>query len=199
MTGRARLGLILATVSVAAITASFLGFRQAAGDEPPAPHVSGRLPSPTPSKRAAVITATELLSSLDLPVLLDDRRRRRVIDRYAARSSRHALQRLYAAEKQRVSDSYRRPPRFARAALAGYRVDEFTPSASTVSIWAATIGGSGSYPPTAGWSTTTVTLTWDRSRWRVSDVRDEPGPAPDWPIETLSSEARGFKEYRHAP
>ncbi len=199
MSGRSRRGLLLAIVALAVIGVSVIGLRQAAGDQSPA---TGAEPVPTaaaPTKRAAVIAATELLSSIDLAVLLDDQRRRRIVERYAARSSRDALQQLYAAEKRRVAASYQRPPRFARAALAGYRVDEFTPSESTVSIWAATIGGSGEYPPTAGWSTTTVALTWEQGRWRVTDVRDEPGPAPEWPIETLANEAQRFEEYRHAP
>ncbi len=198
MSGRSRRGLLIAAVAIAAIALPVIGLRQAAGGQPPS-EASVRPTSQAQSKRTAVIVATDLLSSIDLAVLLDDRLRRRVIDRFAARSSRDALQQLYASEKKRVAASYQRPPRFARAALAGYRVDEFTPSGSTVSIWAATIGGSGKYPPTAGWSTTTVTLTWEQGRWRVTDVRDEPGPAPEWPIATLSSEAQGFREYRHAP
>jgi hypothetical protein len=181
----------------AAVVVALLGMRQAAGGETRAPKP---VPAePTPTKRGAVVAATEFLSSIDLAVLLDDRRRVRVIDRFALPSARAALEKLYAAEKRRVEASYRQPPRFARAALAGYRIDEFVSTDATVSVWAASIGGSGGFPPVAGWSTTTISLTWRQDRWRVTDVRDEIGPSPDWPIQTLVTEARGFKEYRHAP
>ena len=116
-----------------------------------------------------MITATAFVTALDLEVLLDDERRERIIARFAAPATREDLSETYAAEKRRVIGSYRASPRFARAALAGYRVDEFSPTQASVSIWAATIGGSGTFPPSAGWSTTTVRLTRVAKAWKVTD------------------------------
>jgi hypothetical protein len=155
--------------------------------------------SESPDRRSAVVTATEFLTAIDLAVLLDDDRRDRVLARFATPAALDALRRTFAAEKRRVIASYRKPPRLARAALAGYRVEKLTESEAGVSIWAATIGGSGGFPPAAGWSTTTVKLSWDGERWKVSDVHDEPGPSAEWPIEALAQEVRAFEEYRHAP
>lgn len=188
--------LALALVGIALLVAA-LGLRPATADRPSVSHAA--VLSPVADRRSAVVTATDFLTSIDLEVLLDDARRNRVLARFGAPAALRVLRQKYAAEKRRVSASYRARPRFVRAALAGFRVDEFVPPEAIVSIWAATIGGSGSFPPAAGWSTTTVVLSWDDGRWTVSDVRDEPGPSPDWPIETLASEGRGFEEYRLAP
>jgi hypothetical protein len=187
----------LAALAVAAVLVAVIGLRQATADRSASSRSAA--PSAAPNRDSAVAAATNFLLSIDLDVLLDDRRRNRVLARFGAPTALRELRRMYAAEKRRVSASYRERPRFARAALVGYRVDEFAQSDARVSIWAATVGGSGSFAPVTGWSTTTVTLVWKTGSWKVSDVRDEPGPSPDWPIETLASEGRRFQEYRYAP
>lgn len=195
MTGRRT--LVLGAIAGVALVVAAIGLHQTAADRPAVSTLT--VSSPAPDRQSAATTATEFLTSIDLEVLLDDRKRNRVLARFAAPSALAAMRRMYTAEKRRVIASYRERPRFSRAALAGYRLDEFTSSDAVVSIWAATIGGSGSFRPVAGWSTTTVVLIWDSGSWKVSDVRDEPGPSPEWPIETLAAEGRGFKEYRSAP
>jgi hypothetical protein len=157
------------------------------------------MPIAQPTERGAVQTATAFLSSMTLTTLLDPRRRRSILAVYAEPSARPGLEQLYDREHDRVASSYRRPPRVARAALLGYRVDDFNPRVATVSLWAATIGGSGSYAPTTGWSTTTVDLAWSTKGWRVTGVKDEPGPSADWPIGSLASEAKTFRPFDHAP
>ena len=152
-----------------------------------------------PTERSAVETATAFLSSMTLDVLLDVERRRSVLTLYAESSARRALERLYARENDRVASSYRRPPRVARAALLGYRIDGFDRRAATVSLWAASIGGSGNYEPSTGWSTTTVDLVWSERRWRITGVKEEPGPSSDWPIESLANETKTFRAFHYAP
>lgn len=197
MMRRHRVALVIAVLAGTAILVAALGVGQTIGGSPRTDDAPP--PDLRPTKRAAVVVATAFLTSIDLDVLLDEQRRNRVVDHFAAPESRMALRRLYAAERRRVGSSYRERPRFVRAALAGYRVDELTPKSASISIWAATIGGSGSFAPTAGWSTTTVVLAWDADRWRVTSVHDEAGPSPEWPISTLASEGGGFEEYTHAP
>jgi hypothetical protein len=195
--------LLLVLFGIGALLVGLLGLRDASGEGSAAMSTAKperERPRPVqPTKVGAVNAATDFLSAVDLQVLLDDRERERVIRRAAAPEARTELSQVYAEEKRRVAASYRRAPRFARAALAGYRIDEFAVPAATVSIWAAAIGGSGSYAPTTGWSTTTVTLSWIGGRWMVTGVEDSPGPASDWPVATLATEGRRFREYRHVP
>lgn len=154
---------------------------------------------PTPTRGDAVRTAAGFLSSMTLEALLDVTKRRSLIATYAKPSARPALDELYARERARVVASYRRPPRIARAGLVGYRVDGFSRQSATVSLWAASIGGSGNYRPVTGWSTTTVGLVWTAHGWRITGVSEKPGPSADWPIESLASEAKTFRSFRHAP
>lgn len=197
MTRRGVIALGCAAAACIAVLVSQIAPHDATGDRPVVRQV--RAASAASPREAAVETATAFLTSIDLEVLLDHRRRERVLERFAAPAALAELQRMYAAERRRVARSYRSEPRFARAALAGFRVDQLTSSRATVSIWAATIGGSGTFEPAAGWSTTTVALTEGDGRWRVSGVREQPGPSPDWPIETLAGEGSEFEEYRYAP
>jgi hypothetical protein len=202
MMGQPGAGIALCAVAVLAIIVAGVGLSGAAREQAsPASRVANSA-EPTrqaPTRRDAVAAATDFLVALDLETLLDDSRRRRVINAVAAPHARASLQHLYKRERDRVAKSYRRRPRFARAALLGYRVDGFTGSQATVSIWAATIGGSGSFAPATGWSTTTVTLSWSDTGWRISGVDETPGPSARWPTASLASEGRTFTEYRHAP
>jgi hypothetical protein len=197
MTKRRVIAFVCAAVACLAVLISSIGLHDTTGDRPGVQDAHAA--SAATPREAAVATATAFLTSIDLEVLLDDRRRERVLERFAAPSALPELQRMYAAERRRVARSYRSAPRFARAALAGFRVDQLTSSRASISIWAATIGGSGSFEPAAGWSTTTVVLSKDRGDWQVSGVREQSGPSPDWPIDTLASEGRDFQEYRYAP
>ena len=199
MTRRRLAVTFLCVLAVAAAIAGFVGLRETATSTESARPIPVDAEPPRPTRVAAVRAATDFLTALDLARLLDDHQRRRWIRAAAAPGARASLQLLYAEEKHRVAASYRAGPRFARAALAGYRIDEFAPPGATVSIWAATLGGSGSYAPTAGWSTTTVSLAWKQSSWKVTDVRSSAGPGPDWPSATLAVEGSRFQEYRHAP
>jgi hypothetical protein len=156
-------------------------------------------PVPQPKERDAVRTAASFLSSMTLDALLNGARRRSIVGLYAEPSARPALEQIYDGEGNRVAASYRHPPRVARAALVGYRVDGFHPPAATVSLWAATIGGSADYPPTTDWFTTVVDLAWTARGWRITGVDQKPGPSSDWPIKSLATEARTFRPFRYAP
>lgn len=146
MTGRRT--LVLGAIAGVALVVAAIGLHQTAADRPAVSTIT--VASPAPDRQSAATTATEFPTSIDLEVLLDDRKRNRVLARFAAPSALAAMRRMYTAEKRRVIASYRKRPRFSRAALAGFRVDELTDSNAVVSIWAATIGGSGSFRPVAG-------------------------------------------------
>jgi hypothetical protein len=196
------LGIWLVAAALAALVIAALGLRQAAGNERAAP-----TPTPTVSvapadghtREGAVRAATAFLAALDLDTILDDARRRRLITSSASPESRATLQRLYERERDRVRESYRRRPRVARAAMLGYRVDDYSRARATVAIWAATIGGSGDFEPTTGWITTVVKLDWSDSRWAVASVAESQGPSAEWPVAELARAARSFTEYRNAP
>ena len=189
---------LLVPLSAIALAVGAVGFGRNA-------EISERAPEPLrpaparPTAQTAVTEATAFLSTLDLRTLLDAKRRRRAVAAAAAPEARKALLSLYDAEAVRVARSYRRPPRFSRAALAGYRVIASSKRVATVAIWAAVIGGSGDRPPADGWSTTIVSLRWLGERWGVTDVKHEDGPSADWPVSTLAAEGTRFREYRHAP
>jgi hypothetical protein len=152
-----------------------------------------------PSKTDAISLTANFLSAMNLRTLLSTRRRHSVLAVYADPAARPSLERLYDREYARVEASYSRPPRVARAALLGYRVDGLAGQVATISVWAASIGGSADYAPTSGWWTTTVDLAWTNQGWRVAGVKQEPGPSDDWPIGSLASEARTFHPFRNVP
>lgn len=200
---RARPRRLVAAAAVFAVLVLGWSLTRGASGEttrPPAhAREGGAKPVLEPTKRDAVRTASSFLSAMTLETLLDARRRQSVVAVYAEPSARPALEQLYEREQARVATSYRRPPRVARAALLGYRLDGFSQRAATVSVWAASIGGSGSYAPTAGWSTIIVDLAWTESGWRITGVDENPGPSGEWPIKSLASEARTFRPFRYAP
>jgi hypothetical protein len=189
------LAVVCAVAAVLAVGASRGGGAQPHRTTltPPAAHAVA------PSRSDAVRTAAGFLSAMTLHTLLNAKRRDSVLAIYADPSSRPALTRVYEDERTRVAASYRRGPRVARAALVGYRVDGFSAHEATVSVWAASIGGSGTYRPTTGWSTITVDLLWSKRGWRVTNVEEKPGPSDDWPIGSLASEAKTFHAFRNVP
>jgi len=191
---------LLITAAICAVGLAIWAALGAADSEPaPSATPPDERPALEPTADAAVDAAAGFLSSMTLDTLLSRARRQSVLAVYADPSARPGLEQLYARERRRVAASYRQGPRVARAALLGYRVDGLSSSAATVSLWAATIGGSGSYGPTTGWTTIIVDLTWTARGWRVSAVDERPGPSGEWPIESLASEAKTFRAFRYAP
>ena len=70
------------------------------------------------------------------------------------------------------------PQLIVRSAPLGYRVDAYSPTQATISIWSVgVVGSSTTRPPDASWSTTTITLDWTGD-WRMSDYRTTSGPVP---------------------
>lgn len=71
------------------------------------------------------------------------------------------------------------PELIVRSAPLGYRVDAYSPSQATVSVWSVgVVGSSTTRPPDASWSTTTITLGWQDGDWRMSGYRTAAGPVP---------------------
>ena len=190
--------LLYVVGGVVAVPLAVLAFSAADAPERPVKKAAGSNQAPRPEAEA-VRAAADFLAAMNLETVLNDRARRRLIRASSSPADAARLERIYAAEKDRVSRSYRRGPRFARAALAGYRIDVITENDAAVAIWAAAIGGSRTYEPATAWSTTVVRLRRSDDRWTVRDVRHEAGPSTDWPIRSLAAEGRRFKEFRVAP
>jgi hypothetical protein len=115
---------------------------------------------------------------------LDSVRIRRLVDLLATSDARDGLARAYEqgaaqARARLAADSVPAPVVILRAALVGYRIDRFTPSAATVAVWRVGIVGSGAtVPPQQSWRTETVSLVWERGAWKVASFASAPGPTP---------------------
>ena len=96
------------------------------------------------------------------------------------------------------------PVVIVRAASIGYRLEEFSPEAATVSVWRVGIIGSGAtVQPEQSWRTETVTLVWTAGAWKVAALASRPGPTPplapgaaSTPVELFASIPR-FEEFSH--
>lgn len=159
----------------------------------------------------AVAAAAASVELLDGPALLDSTRIRRLVYRLAASDTRDGLARAYEqgaarARARLAADSVPAPVVILRAALVGYRIDGFTPSAATVAIWRVGIVGSGAtVQPQQSWRTETVSLVWEHGDWKVGSFASAPGPTP--PLRTvvgatadgdLFTEIPRFREFSHA-
>lgn len=176
--------------------------------EPPAK--ATRDVQPTRTEEGAVTAAASAVELLDGPALLDSSQIRRLVDRIAASSARNALARAYtqgAAEvRMRLAvDSAPPPVVILRSALAGYRIDGYSPSSATVAVWRVGIVGSGaSVQPQQSWRTETVSLVWEHG-WKVTSFASTAGPTPPLPRPTdatapgdLFTEIPRFTAFLHA-
>jgi hypothetical protein len=171
---------------------------------------TGQRTQPERTEEGAVAAAASAVELLDGPALLDSARIRRLVGRIAASSARSALEAAYAQGAAEVRsrlalDSAPAPVVILRSALAGYRVESYTPSAATVAIWRVGIVGSGaSVQPQQSWRTETVSLVWEHC-WKVTSFASTPGPTPPLPqaAETtaagdLFTEIPRFEPFSHA-
>ena len=164
------------TVTVAAPAAE----GEAASPERP----SAGQPATERSKPGAVRAATAYLAALGGSALLDPGRLRRTLNSIASRSALPNLRRAYEqaavqTREQLGADTSPEPVVIVRAAPVGYRVEQFSPDATTISIWRVGIVGSGAtVEPQQSWRTETVSLVWEDGRWKVAALRSSPGPTP---------------------
>jgi hypothetical protein len=180
----------------------------AAGSARPAPTARQAL-GYSRSLHGAVAAASAYISALGGPALLDTRRARRIVGSIASSAARRQLVSAYvqAAAQARARlglDTIPAPVVIVRAASLGYRVDAFTPTEATVSIWRVGIVGSGAaVQPEQSWRTETVTLVWEKDTWKVAGLASESGPTPQpaaslasTPAELFASIPR-FEEFSH--
>lgn len=81
-----------------------------------------------------------------------------------------------------------------------WKVDRFTPTEATVSIWTFSfLSAADVAVPQTEWTTTTFDLEWYEGSWRVVSFRDTPGPTPavgasdqPWEPEPLDDALEGF-------
>ncbi len=69
------------------------------------------------------------------------------------------------------------------AAVAGAKLDSYTPQSAQVVVWHEITLWSPSVEPTQGWSLDTMMLVWDEGRWLVASrtaAPDSQTPVPAW-------------------
>ena len=147
------------------------------------------------TRDGAVEAAAAYVGSLDGRALVDPATLRRRLTDIASSEAREGLIRAYlaAAEQTRTQLGLETAPKpivILRASPVGYRVDRFTPLASTVAIWRVGIVGSGATAePQQAWRTETVSLVWEAERWKVAALSSKPGPTPPLPRTAATSTA----------
>jgi hypothetical protein len=192
---RVRRGLLVGLVVLLAGSV-FIGWPGAGSSPRRSPQPAS---SPAPTADGAVTAALEYLAALRWDVLVDETRRKRIIDRRAAPQAAPELDAQLAAPSEALRAAVTDGPVIARTAVLGYRVDRFERRQATVSIWGMALFGSGAYRPATQWSTSRVRLVWRRSRWLIDGLKSHGGPAPDFPLRTLVRAGRRFRELRHVP
>jgi hypothetical protein len=167
------------------------------GSAPSAP-----TPSPAsgaPTREGAVMTAIAALYGLSAPAVIDRQRFRVVLQRVAAPGSRARVAALFGAVEPAVAAAFRRRPRVLRGAPLGYRLERYSTTAASVSIWTVALAASPGFAPQSQWRTVRVDLTWTDAGWKVTGGRGANGPAPSTPLPALAVGAAGFRELSHVP
>ena len=154
------------------------------------------MPKPTPD--AAVATALAYLDALRWDVLIDDRRRRQVIDRYATELAAPRLDAALVAPAEALRTVAKRPV-VARTSVLGYRVEHIDSRSAAIAVWGLALFGSTAYRPTTQWSTSRVRLEWRGDRWLIAGLRSQGGPAPDFPLRELVRADRRYREPAYVP
>jgi hypothetical protein len=131
-----------------------------------------------------VRAASRSITAFDGDVLLEPVRLREVVSRIASRASRAQLLGAFAEASAQTraklgADSVPAPVIVLRSVPVGYHVEGFSPDEATVSVWYVGVVGSGAtVEPQQSWRTQTVSLVWERGRWKVSSFASAPGPTP---------------------
>ncbi len=172
-----------------------LGFAVLRADETGTP----RAPTPKREIPSPVASAASFLAGLDLPRLMDDRRRLDFIAAHAEPSALRRLSSLYADEAGRVRAAFAARPRFSRAAYLGYRVERRGRADAVVSLWVVSLGGAGNAPLAVGWRTMRVRLVLLTGAWKIASVDEQPGPQPEMTADRFVPMARDFKAFRVVP
>jgi hypothetical protein len=172
--------------------------------EPVAPGIADRSSrgsargAPTRSPAGAVAAAARSITAFDGDVLLEPARLRAIVVRIASRASRPQLLAAFAEASAQTraklgADTAPRPVIVLRSVPVGYRIERFSPGATTVSIWYVGIVGSGAtVPPQQSWRTQVVSLVWEAGTWKVSSFASSPGPTPPLTSGAVAQEPGGL-------
>lgn len=187
-------GLLVTLVVVAAALGVVIG---RATTEPPKNRTADATRKPT--REGAVVAATTYLDAIDWYVIVDGERRRRTIERFTTPAAARRLDAELAAGADALRGALTEGPVAARAAILGYRVDQFRTRRAVVSVWGMALFGTGVYGPTTQWSTSRIELVWSGGRWLVASVRSRGGPSPDSPVGRLAAAVNTFGEVHSVP
>lgn len=177
-----------------------------AGTTPVRPNVAA-----VRTRAGAATAASAAITAFELSVVLDAARLEATIATVAAHGYREQLLATYrqgaAAFREKLGiGSTPEPVVFVRTSPIAYRVEEYSASEATVSVWTVGVLGSGAtVTPQQTWSTQRVALRWEDGGWKVAGFDRQSGPTPplasaesaDSPT-TLFSAIPSFEPYRHA-
>jgi hypothetical protein len=168
--------------------------------------------SPTPSRppvprsepsaqtaAGAAAAATAFVTAIDYRVMVDDRRRRAAVSRFAAPGATTALAAQLTHGLDALRTSVAAGDVVSAPALLGYRVRRFTPNRASVSVWGVLLFGTALEPARSLWRTSTVELAWWKGAWRVARHIGRDGPSATWPARRLAIAAGAFRGYRYEP
>lgn len=165
--------------SVAETTA---GTPVAAAEQTPSSH----LDPPLPTREGAVEAATRFTTTFDGPVLVDSKRRAKLLDRHAIAATRDQLDEVFDGLEDVLAgtlgltvDAFDDPTTVWLTIPAGWRIDRFSPTEAEVAVWNNGVilsDGLPLIPPT--WRTTSVAMQWQDGDWRLESFRSADGPEP---------------------
>lgn len=191
-------GLALVGALAIAAAVAMLISRQTPAESVPTPEPSESHAPSDPPAQDPVVVAAEFLISMTPQVLLDESRRRTLIDRWADPAGQASLHETYDAEAARVRRAFGGMPRLSRSGLLGYRTTRRSATRIDVAIWAVAIAAGSRGAGAAGWSTLTVELQRRSDAWRVLGVESVAGPEPSWSARSLSVDGGTFHPFRYA-
>ena len=144
-----------------------------------------RAPAASAHTRAgAVASAARSITAFGGNGLLEPSRLRALVARIASNAARARLIDAFAEASSQTrtrlgADTVPRPVTVLRAAPVGYRIERYSPGATTIAVWYVGIVGSGAtVQPQQSWRTETVGLVWERGGWRVDSFASTAGPTP---------------------
>jgi hypothetical protein len=180
--------------AAAALALAFVGPVLAPGPRAPRPIASQARPTPA----SAVAAATAYATAFDHRVMLDRRRLRAAVARFAAPAAIPLLTAQLTDGLDALRASVAAGHVVSVPALLGYRVNRFTPPRASISVWGVLLFGTAIERPRSLWRTSTVELVWRDDRWWVTRHVGRDGPSAAWPIDRLATTAATFRRYRDA-
>ncbi len=160
----------------------------------------------------AIAAATNFTQFIGGPLFLQPDKYRAALATLAAPEAKDKLLREAegnAASQQNATQIISNASRGVAVSIGAYplayHVNNYSPSASEISVWyVALLGEDGQVTPSQVWATVTVDLEWTNGDWKVTSDGTSDGPVPvltQAPLQTkqLPPQLRDYKVYSYAP